>query len=253
MKHYLAAAALLGVSLFSGTAAAQYAVDDESPAGQWNQTLHLYGMGAAIDGDAQVGPVGVPVSISISDLFDALRMGGMAAYRVDNGNWSFSADATYMDLAWNASTNGGRAGARMQVDQITLMVTAGKRIGPHTELLGSLAYFDVSSDLRLSVLQQSRTASSGTDWVDPLVGLQHTFPLSDSWSLSLRGDVGGFGVNSSFTWQAWAVVRNQVSDRFGWFVGYRALGYDYQTGSGLGFQRYNLTQQGPGLGVSFSF
>jgi hypothetical protein len=253
MKHCLVAATLLGLSLFSGTAAAQYAVEEETSDGRWNQTFRLYGMGAAIDGEAQVGPVTVPVALSISDMFDALRLGGMAAYRLDNGDWSFSADATYMELAWRADTRGGRAGARLAVDQTTVMVTAGKRIGPNTELLGSLVYFDVGSELRLSGIQRSISASGSTSWVDPLVGLQHTIPFGDDWSLSLRGDVGGFGANSSFTWQAWVVAQRQVSERFGWFFGYRALGYDYETGSGVRFQRYNLTQQGPGLGVSFSF
>ena len=33
----------------------------QSPAGDWRQTVFLYGMGAMIEGDAQVGPLQVPV------------------------------------------------------------------------------------------------------------------------------------------------------------------------------------------------
>ncbi len=253
MKTALSAAALLAMALFAPGANAQYSVPDKTTSDQWQQTFHLYGMAARINGDTQLGNLSVPISISISELLDALRMGGMAAYRVENGDWSFSADATYMDLGWRASTRGSRAGARLGMEQFTFMVTAGKRIGEHTEILGSLAYFDLSTDLRVSVLQQSLTASRNASWVDPLIGIQHTVPLSDKWSLNLRGDVGGFGINSDFTWQAWAVARREVSERFSWFVGYRALGYDYQSGSGMNFQRYDLVQQGPGAGVSFSF
>ena len=91
--------------------------------GDWNHTVHLYGMGAAIEGDAQIGPLALPVEVSISELFDALRMGGMAAYRVENGTWSFTGDITYMDLGWNARTAAERAGGELRVDQLTVMVT----------------------------------------------------------------------------------------------------------------------------------
>ena len=50
----------------------------------WHHSLYIYGMGAAIDGTAQIGPVEVPVDLSTSDVFDALEFGAMAAYRAEN-------------------------------------------------------------------------------------------------------------------------------------------------------------------------
>jgi hypothetical protein len=43
------------------------------------------------------------------------------------------------------------------------------------------------------------------------------------------------------------------SFRFGWYVGYRALGFDYQDGSGRNYPRYDLTQQGPLARIAISF
>ncbi len=40
----------------------------EASSGDWKQTVFFYGMGAAIDCDAQIGSVKVPVDLSISDL-----------------------------------------------------------------------------------------------------------------------------------------------------------------------------------------
>jgi len=57
----------------------------QDSAGEWRQSFYLYGMGVAIDGEAQIGPLTVPVDISISDLFSALDFGAMAAYRIENG------------------------------------------------------------------------------------------------------------------------------------------------------------------------
>ena len=52
----LSLALVAGVLLASGAPARA-----ESPAGDWRQTVFLYGMGATIDSDAQVGPLQVPV------------------------------------------------------------------------------------------------------------------------------------------------------------------------------------------------
>jgi hypothetical protein len=221
--------------------------------GEWRQSIYLYGMGAAIDGTAQIGPVSVPVDVSISDLFDALDFGAMGAYRIDNGTWSFSGDITYMDLAFDKTSQQGRAAAGLDTKQVTMMATVGRRVTPRLEALFSLAYFDLSTDLSVRVLQQRVTASRNEDWVDPMIGLNYRVPISDKWTFDIRGDIGGFGVGSDLTTHGWVKVVRQNSESFSWYVGYRYIGYDYETGSGLNYQRYDLSQQGPGAGVAFSF
>jgi len=247
MKTAMAAALLLVTTMFAHPATAQDA------SGNWRQTFYLYGMGVAIDGDARVGPLTVPVDISISDLFDALDMGGMAAYRIDNGTWSFSADVTYMDLGWSRSTQQGLAAAALDVEQLTVMGTVGRRISPRLEAVFSLAYFDLSSELTGQVLQQQVSVSRDVDWIDPLIGLNYRVPFAEKWTLDLRGDVGGFGGGSDQTLHGWVKVVRQNSPSFSWFMGYRYIAYDYETGSGLNFQRYDLSQQGPGVGLAWSF
>lgn len=226
----------------------------QSTDGGWRQSVFLYGMGVAIDGDSTVGPLTVGVDISISDVFDALDFGAMAAYRIENDDWSFSTDVTYMELGWNKTTEQGRASASLSTDQLTIMATVGRKLSPNFEALLSLAYFEVSADLRLRVLDQTRTASRDANWVDPMVGLEYRVPLGGSkWTFSLRGDVGGFGIESDLTLHGWAKLVRQNSDFFSWYFGYRYLGYDYETGSGLNRQRYDLAQHGPGLGIAMSF
>lgn len=247
MKKFSRAMLVIALALPASTVLAAQGDDT------WRHTVHVYGMGAAIKGDATIGSLTLPVEVSISDMFDALRMGGMAAYRVENGTWSFTTDVTYMDLGWDAETQAGRAGGKLRVDQLTAMATLGRRLGPHTEALFSLAYFDVSTDIEVRVLQQTLGASRSASWVDPLVGLQYSVPINDKWTYTLRGDVGGFGVGSDLTWHMATTLRRQVNDRFTWYVGYRVIAYDYREGSGLQAQRYDMTQQGPGVGLAISF
>jgi hypothetical protein len=241
--------ALVAVALLAGSVTAQA----QSSAGDWRHTVFLYGMGAAIDGDAQVGNLQVPVDVGMSDFFDSLKFGAMAAYRMDNGEWSFSGDATYMNLGQTERTQQNRASASLDTEQATFMATVGRRVMPDLEVLFSLAYFDVTADLRVRLLQQVRTASRDASWLDPLVGLSYDIPVSGKWRFALRGDIGGFGVGSDLTWHALTKFTYQQSDRFGWYLGYRAIAYDYEDGEGRNFQNYDLVQHGPGAGVAFSF
>jgi hypothetical protein len=247
MRTGIAATAVAAAIMVASPALAQ------DSAGEWRQTIFLYGMGVAIDGDAQIGPVEVPIDLSISDVFDALKFGGMAAYRIENDTWSFSGDVTYMNLGSSQTTEQGRARARIDADQLTVMATVGRRVAPNFEALFSLAYFDLSSELSVRVLEQQVTASRDADWVDPLVGLSYEAPLGGNWSLNLRGDVGGFGVGSDLTMHGFAKFVHRNSETFRWYFGYRYIGYDYETGSGANLQRYDLQQHGPGAGIAWSF
>lgn len=206
-----------------------------------------------IEGDAQVGGLQVDVDMNLSDFFDNLKFGAMAAYRIENDQWSFTGDVTYMNLGASKTTQQGRASSGLDVEQITVMATAGRRVTPHLEALLSLAYFDVSGDLRVRLLQQVRTASRDASWVDPLIGLNYDIAVSNRVRFTLRGDVGGFGVGSDLTWHALTKFTYRQSDSFSWYLGYRAIAYDYEDGQGRNYQNYDLVQHGPGAGIAISF
>ena len=228
---------------------------------EWQQTLVFYAMGAAIDGEAQIGDLSVPVDVSISELFDALEFGAMGAYRVDNGTWSFTVDATYMGLGGTSETDRGLVKGDLDLDQITLMGTAGRRWTEHLEGLFSLAYFDLSTDLKVTTTAPVsgavtvRTASVDASWVDPMLGLHYSLPFRDDWRFNLRGDVGGFGIGSDLSYQVFASVHWQSSGGFGAVFGYRLIGFDYEDGSrgSSSYQRFDLTEQGPLLGITYTF
>ncbi len=225
----------------------------------WHHSVYVYVMGAAIDGKAQIGPVEVPVDLSVSDVFGALEFGAMAAYRAENDTWSFSADATFMGLAGSDTTEGGRLNGTIDVDQFTLMGTVGRRVSENTEFLFGLAYFDLSTDLRVTStggVPVDLAASRDADWIDPTIGLRYNRPISDKWRLNLRGDVGGFGVGSDLMYHLLANVQWQASETVGMVFGYRLIDFDYEDGTsdlGGNYQHYDLTEQGPLIGVSFSF
>lgn len=223
--------------------------------GGWEHTVIIYGMGAAIDGEVTLGDLTVPVDLSMSDVFDALEMGAMLAYRADNGTWSFTADTTFMGLGATAKTERGLVKGDIDLDQVTLMGTVGRRLTPHLEALFSLSYFDLSTDLKVTGPLQTRKASDSASWVDPLLGLVYSVPFADDWHFGLRGDVGGFGIGSEFSYQLLAHVRWQANDTIGVVAGYRVIGFDYEDGNkgSSDYERYDLVEQGPLLGMTISF
>jgi hypothetical protein len=102
---------------------------------------------------------------------------------------------------------------------------------------------------------ERRKLDQDEGWIEPFIGGRIGLELGEHWLLSLRGDVGGFGVDhSDFSWQAIGGVGYRWQHD-GWsidvFGGYRALGQDYTRG---GFT-WDAVTHGPVLGtqVSISF
>ncbi len=73
-----------------------------------------------------------------------------------------------------------------------------------------------------------------------------------------RGDIGGFGVGSELAWNLVGGLGIDLpwrpfSSRTSLLLVYKSLSFDYETGSGAGFRRFNLEFRGPALGLQFGF
>jgi hypothetical protein len=111
-------------------------------------------------------------------------------------------------------------------------------------------YLENKLKLRISGMTTLKTSAS-SDWADPVLGTRLQLGLTDRFGLSVRGDVGGFGIGclSDLTWQAWGAFGYRLSERWTSWAGHRALGLDRKQGN----TRTDLVMQGPLLGVSFHF
>lgn len=65
------------------------------------------------------------------------------------------------------------------------------------------------------------------DWWDPVIGMRARYNLNDRFYLTTKGDIGGFGVGSEFTWQAEGALGCNVTGNIFAEIGYRAFGVDY--------------------------
>lgn len=78
-------------------------------------------------------------------------------------------------------------------------------------------------------------------WFDPLIGMRMIYPLGGKFSLSLYGDVGGFGIGSDLTWQAFGSVNYQINHKMTVGAGWRHFKVNYDHGDFL----YDVYQTGP--------
>jgi hypothetical protein len=141
--------------------------------------------------------------------------------------------------------------------------------GPNPALAGSAALdllaggrywhqnVNASGFLSLPPFSKEIERSGSIDWVDPFVGARLRQQLARGVSLILRGDVGGFGTGSDFSWQVLATYNWRMSTFDGHvidgYLGYRALSVDYSQGSGIKEYKYDVLMQGPVMGATLRF
>ncbi|MDY0884671.1 hypothetical protein ACFPL7_03365 [Dongia soli] len=116
-------------------------------------------------------------------------------------------------------------------------------------------YLNANTDNALKVFDQTfrRDYDSTEDWWDPFIGGRLLLGLTKRFDFSLRGDVGGFNVGSDFTWNTQAMLGyhfsmwNAVGEVW---AGYRAMGQDYDNGSGRKEFKWDVILHGPILGMT---
>ncbi len=116
--------------------------------------------------------------------------------------------------------------------------------------LGRRFQFDRSFGLAIA-------RSDVIQWVDPVIGLRLRHQLTPSQDVMLRGDIGGFGLGSQFSWQAVAVYgyawQLDGGQRLTAMLGFRALSVAYSQGSGDSNTSINELLYGPIIGLSYRF
>jgi len=222
---------------------------------RWSFELTPYLWAAGMNGDIEVKNRTANVDPSFGDLFKDLDFGVMGAAEVRYDRWGFLLDGLYMKLSKDADTRGQLFSSVEAVlktgmvegyfmyrpiwlDVFTLDVMAGARAW----------ILDTELEFKPGILPGA-TVSHSTAFADPLIGFRARYSLSDKFSLSLAGDVGGFGVSSNVTWQAFGGFEWHFAQHWTALAGYRALGLDIEKRQ----IKIDAVFHGPVLGISYRF
>lgn len=238
--------------LVNGLCAGAMANDDSEAGWKW-RLAPLYLWAIQLEGDTSIGPITAPIDIKLSDVFGDLEGVFTANFEgVNNNKWGFLVDFTWVDI----SANEGPLTVDFEYIQAEIDGFYRVPIGRQAvDAIVGLRY--LSQDFGIGGLPSppapTSTVAASEDWVDPLIGARWSAQLGDKWTLSLRGDIGGFGVGSDFTWQAIAIIDFQPWKHVSIDGGLRALGVDYESGSGADRFKYDATTWGPVLGFSLKW
>jgi len=235
-------------------------------AAEWQFEFTPYIWASAMKGGTQAGQLPrVDVDMSFGDIVNILDAGLMGAFEARKGRWGVLLDAIYMKVSdgGTASRTGpgpvgatATAHADVEFKQTTLAAAAAYRLSEGrspVDLVGGFRYLKVDVGARIDATLFGRAGaearSAEKSWADPYVGLRVQHPLSERWTLMGYADVGGFGVESDFTWQAAVGASYEFSKTVSGKIGFRQIAVDYDKGGFI----FDMKYQGFYVGAGFRF
>lgn len=224
---------------------------------KWKFLIEPYIMFPSMSGETGVRNLpSVDVDANAGDIFSKLQFGAMLYMEAQTDKWAITSDLLYMNLNQEATPttviNSGEATAK----QLGYELAGLYRIAPFLESGLALRLNNISSELdiiRNTVNgTESLNASLSKTWVDPVIVTRLTADIDDKWLFVFRGDFGGFGIGSTFTWQVQAYAGYRFSKLFQTTIGYRIIGIDYDKGTGEDRFRYDMNTFGPNIRFGFN-
>ena len=196
--------------------------------GSWQFALTPYVWFAAMSGTIKNGPAsGAEFDVPFREIFKSLALPPvMLAGEARNGRFGVTADLLYLKLKSDLHTPGPLFGnGELTMSTLEFTMTGLYRLVDMAEFKldagAGFRLWRVTNKIKLhpGILAGTSDSSSET-FVDPLLAMRALIGLPDGWSISLVGDVGGFGVSSDLTWQAMGTLNYQVVSwaqlRLGW-------------------------------------
>jgi hypothetical protein len=216
----------------------------------WEFHIAPYLWAMSMDGNAMVKGLEVNVDVGFSDIWDELNFAFMLEYEARKGHWGLWGNTIYANLeSSNISGPRGLANIDPTVNALwqglggffqlgtwdladapgkkTPSVTVDTYFGARYTYLGLKLDFDGVFQGNVNDVDQDKS------WVEPLVGARTIWNLSERWTATLAGDIGGVAFGSDFAWDAFGLIGYRF-DLFGEmnakaFAGYHNAIHLFQT------------------------
>ncbi len=252
-------ARVLLLVIFSCSSLGNVSAQDTSGVKKWNFLTDVYLMFPYIDGETGIGEnLILPVDANPGDIFSKLQLGAMLYVEAKTDRWAITTDVLYMNLSQEVTPgmilNSGTVGAKQTMWEIAGLyrILSFLEIGAG----GRLNYVQTRADLKLNAIPAGTVEATGRHhktWYDPVLIARLSADIKDKWLFQFRGDVGGFGVGSDFTWQLQATAGYRFSRLFQMSLGYRILSTDYKSGEEPKEFILDIREFGPEVRFGFNF
>ncbi len=249
----------LFILLLSGICLNNVTAQSADTVRKWNFLTDIYLIFPYMKGDIGIGnKITVPVDANPGDIFSKLKFGGMLYLEANTSKWAITSDLIYMSLAQEVTPgillHSGSATAK----QLVWEPAGFYRLASFLEVGvgGRLNNIQAGIDVRRNVFPagtEEVIESASKTWFDPILITRLTADIKDKWLFQFRGDLGGFGVGSDFTWQMQAYAGYRFSKLFRINLGYRYLSMDYDKGTDKDRFIYKVATFGPEISFGFNF
>ena len=257
--RFVSASGSLFLFLFLSNCLNNVSAQSPDSAKKWNFLTEVYVMFPYMNGETGVGNlITVPVDANPGDIFSKLKFAGMIYLEASTKKWAITSDIVYMNLNQEVSHSTLIHSGTVIAKQFIWEPAGLFRIASFLEagIGGRLNSLQSDIDVRRNVLPagtEEVTASASKIWFDPILIARISADVKDKWLFQFRGDLGGFGVGSDFTWQLQAYAGYRFSKLFQLTAGYRILSIDYDKGSDADRFIYKVDTFGPVIRVGFNF
>ncbi len=254
-KGMIAAVLSMGVSAASTSLVLANESGDD-----WKFVAAPYLWAMSIDGDVTLGNRTADFTIDfVDDILSELDFAALGHLEVQKGRWGLFFDNVYSDISAKNQTALGE----VKLDNSLFVMELGaiwrvtdwssdnpRKSSGAFELIGGARYWHIENEISLANIEKREKTA---DWTDPFIGARMLIPLSERLMLSLRGDVGGFGAGSDFSWNAVGLLGYEFTEMISAWAGYRAVGVEFEEGEGFNRYEIDATFHGPMLGAMFRF
>jgi hypothetical protein len=256
MKHTIKLTLAFSVLFFVAVLGlqAQETTSTENNKSGWNFIIEPYMMLPNMSGETGIGEVIPPVEVDadVGDILGHLKMGAMLYMEATNDTWTISSDLIYMKLGQDIKTNQFVTGGNVTMQQLAWEVAGLRKVTPWLDAGLALRLMSLDMEINTQTLLSDRNAATNETWVDPVIVARTQGLINDKWIYKVRGDLGGFGIGSDFTWQIQADFGYRFSKLFSTTLGYRVIGVDYSNSSGSDSFLYDVDTFGTVVRFNFS-
>ncbi len=252
-KHNTIGLLLLVGIILSLTPVTVLAQDSTDSSKKWEFTVAPYILFPNMRGETTIRGLSIDVNANTSDIFSRLDFGAMLYAEMSNEKWAIAFDVLYMSLSDNGVLPLTQREASVSMKQLAVELVGLRRLAPWVELGvgGRLNVVDGGLFVPEGVVLPGQDLGQSETWFDPLIAYRFTLPNESKWNFSVRGDIGGFGIGSKFSWQIYPMVGYRFSKLFELAIAYRAIGMDY-VNSDESF-KMDMILFGPEIGFLFHF
>lgn len=218
---------------------------------RWMVAPYLWAPSIGTNLTTKVPPSQASNDVDFDDIIDHISGAFEMHVEGQGGHFGMFADYTYLGLSDSHTRPHFYSHTSLDTSLFELAGVwnpSGESFGGF-EVFGGLRYIDANLDFKLTpadpAFPQVRVEPDKS-YSDFMLGARYTFPMSEHWAMTLRGD-GSWGQTDG-TWNTSAVAQYKT-EHGAWLFGWRYLSISLKTANTV----TDITINGPMVGYGFIF